>query len=87
MSSKTECTRPPRRRLNRKPADLWAKLGRQNTTTRIEQHIADPLGLHDVSLHRPPGLSNAAADFLNVLDDFRIVGLAGIAQALGEIIR
>ena len=67
---------------------LWAKLRRQNTTTRIEQHIADPLGLqHDVSLQRPPGLSNAAADFLHGLDDFRMVGLAGIAQALGEIIR
>src|SRR6185312_1665293 len=58
----------------------------QDTATCIEQHIADPRSLHDVSLHLPPGLSNAAADFLHCLGDFRMVGLAGVAQALGEIV-
>src|SRR5215471_20193852 len=33
-----------------------------------------------------PGLSNALGDFLHRLDDFRMVGLAGIAQALREIV-
>jgi hypothetical protein len=37
-------------------------------------------------LQRAPGLSDATGDFLHCLDDFRMVGLAGIAKTLGKIV-
>jgi len=42
--------------------------------------------LHDLKLHRSPALSNAAGNFLHCLDNVRMVGLAGIAPALREIV-
>ena len=49
---------------------------------RIEQHITDPRPLHHVPLHPAPSLSDVTCDFLHRLDDFRMVGLAGIAETL-----
>jgi hypothetical protein len=43
-----------------------------NTTTRIEQNIADPCPLHYVQLHPVSGLLDAARDFLHCLATFRI---------------
>jgi hypothetical protein len=42
--------------------------------------------LHHVQLRRAPSLSDAIRDFLHCLDDFRMVGLAGIAKTLGKIV-
>jgi hypothetical protein len=53
---------------------------------RIEQHIADPHPVHRVRLHPAPGLLDAICDFLHCLDNFRMVGLAGIAKTLGKIV-
>src|SRR6266403_1636835 len=35
---------------------------------------------------RAPSLSDATCDFLHCLDNFRMVGLAGIAKTLGKIV-
>jgi hypothetical protein len=58
----------------------------QNAATRIEQHVADPSSLHHARLHRAPGLPDPACDFVHCLDDFRMIGLAGIAETLGKIV-
>ena len=54
--------------------------------TRIKQHIADPRPLHHIQLHPAASLSDAICDFLHGLDDFWMVGLAGIAKTLGKIV-
>src|SRR5450755_4124585 len=65
----------------------WVKLRFQNTPPALKQHVADPCRLHHVRLHPASRLVDAPRDLLLRLHDFRMVQLAGITQALREVIR
>src|SRR5215470_15150182 len=60
---------------------------RQNAASPFEQHVADPRAFHHVRLHRAARLSDPAGDLLHRPHHFRMVGLAGIAETLREVVR
>jgi hypothetical protein len=67
--------------------NAWAKLRFQNAPPPLKQHVADPCRLHHVRLHPASRLVDAPRDLLLRLHDLRMVQLAGITQALCEVIR